>query len=354
MDSIRGMTGCRCVCIESFKGAKERLFMKKVEEKKGAHRKIPYNGIFKGGARVDHHEVKNEVRLLQTVKALNIWRKGDQRAPHKPLLLLYALGHLQQTGSHSIRYEEASVKLKELLMEFGPSRKSYHPEQPFVRLAYDGIWQVSQEVPKDKIRDNWLKAQSVTAGFTEDVLLLLKEKPALVREIAETLLEEHFSETLHQDILLAVGLDLESDAFGQKKYRKRDPHFRDRILSAYRYRCAVCGYDVRLKNQPVGLEAAHIKWHQAGGPDQENNGLALCALHHKLFDLGAFTLDQDQSIRVSLWANGSRGLEEWLLCFQGKSLLGPGRTTYFPEPQFVDWHVREVFKGAYSTSAQKM
>jgi putative restriction endonuclease len=25
----------------------------------------------------------------------------------------------------------------------------------------------------------------------------------------------------------------------------------------------------------VALEAAHIKWHQAGGPDEESNGLAL-------------------------------------------------------------------------------
>jgi predicted restriction endonuclease len=48
-----------------------------------------------------------------------------------------------------------------------------------------------------------------------------------------------------------------------------------RVLIAYDYACAVCGFDVRLGNQVLGLEAAHIQWHQAGGPDQKQNGLTL-------------------------------------------------------------------------------
>lgn len=54
---------------------------------------------------------------------------------------------------------------------------------------------------------------------------------------------------------------------------------------------AVLGLDLRIGNVSAGLEAAHIQWHTAGGPDVEANGLSLCALHHKLFDLGAFTLE---------------------------------------------------------------
>ena len=63
--------------------------------------------------------------------------------------------------------------------------------------------------------------------------------------------------------------------------RPGDPEFPQRVLTAYEYRCAVCGYDVRLGNRELGLGAAHIKRHEAGGPDSEVNGLALCALHHK-------------------------------------------------------------------------
>jgi putative restriction endonuclease len=34
----------------------------------------------------------------EKITSLNIWKQEDQRAPHKPLLLLLALGHYQQGG----------------------------------------------------------------------------------------------------------------------------------------------------------------------------------------------------------------------------------------------------------------
>ena len=129
--------------------------------------------------------------------------------------------------------------------------------------------------------------------------------------------------------------------------QKRDPHFRTNILKAYEYRCAVCGYDVRLGLQPVALEAAHIKWHQAGGPDRVVNGLALCSLHHKLFDRGAFTLSNELEILVSDDAHGTVGFQEWLMCFHGEKLRFPQRQTFYPSDNFTRWHVKEVFQGEY-------
>ncbi|EKY7667650.1 HNH endonuclease, partial [Salmonella enterica subsp. enterica serovar Derby] len=34
--------------------------------------------------------------LKQAISNITIWRKGEQRAPHKPLLLLYVLSHYRQ------------------------------------------------------------------------------------------------------------------------------------------------------------------------------------------------------------------------------------------------------------------
>jgi putative restriction endonuclease len=62
--------------------------------------------------------------LLTRFDRLNIWKQGDQRAPHKPLLVLYALLH-----------------------EFGPPRKSDHTAEPFWRLKNDGVWVV--QAPAD-------------------------------------------------------------------------------------------------------------------------------------------------------------------------------------------------------------
>ena len=94
------------------------------------------------------------------------------------------------------------------------------------------------------------------------------------------------------------------------------------MLTAYEYRCAVCGFDVRLGTVSIAMDAAHIRWHQAGGPDTEDNGLALCVLHHKTFDLGAFTVTEGR-VLVSDQANGSRGFKSTFLAYHGKPIRSP-------------------------------
>jgi putative restriction endonuclease len=152
---------------------------------------------------------------------------------------------------------------------------------------------------------------------------------------------------LHLDILAAVGLSLAPAPLAAATAgRKRDPTFRARVLTAYEYRCAACGFDVRLGSVSVALDAAHIRWHQAGGPDEERNGLALCVLHHKLFDLGAFTLDPGGRLLVSDQVNGTAGLEEALMRHHGGRVRPAQRPEWWPDVAFLDWHGREVFKGA--------
>jgi putative restriction endonuclease len=117
------------------------------------------------------------------------------------------------------------------------------------------------------------------------------------------------------------------------------------VLRAYEYRCAVCGFDVRLGSVSIALDAAHIRWHQAGGPDVESNGLALCVLHHKTFDIGAFTVT-DGVLLVSDQANGTAGFQESLLAYHGKPIRAAQRTDWEPVEEYLEWHGREVFKGA--------
>jgi putative restriction endonuclease len=65
---------------------------------------------------------------------LTVCQSGDQRAPHKPPLVLYALGRYQPGQPAEIPFAEVSRDLTELLKEFGPFRKSHHSEYPFWRL----------------------------------------------------------------------------------------------------------------------------------------------------------------------------------------------------------------------------
>lgn len=121
--------------------------------------------------------------------------------------------------------------------------------------------------------------------------------------------------------------------------------FRERVLWAYEYHCAVCGFDVRIDNLTIGLEAAHIKWNQAGGPDVEDNGIALCTMHHKLLDRGVFRVTEAYRMRVSQRVHGTSGLTEWLLRYHDQPAARPQHYTYDLNPAYLTWHVREVFEG---------
>jgi putative restriction endonuclease len=230
--------------------------------------------------------------FLRRIDDVATWKRGGQRAPHKPLLLLLALGRLQ-SGCREVAFKECRPLLTRLLREFGPSRRTHHPEYPFWRLQADGLWVVSSTgtLPRrasntDPTAQALLRANAVGA-FPREIEALLGHTPGLFVRAAEQLLEKHFADSLHSDIRNAVGLSIEH---GDVPSRRRDPAFRRDVLCAYRYACAVCGFSLRLEDTTIGLDAAHIKWRQAYGPDTATNGLALCAIHHKLFDLGAFTL----------------------------------------------------------------
>jgi putative restriction endonuclease len=107
-----------------------------------------------------------------------------------------------------------------------------------------------------------LRAHGARGGFCDEVKAALAADPSLVAEIAARLLEGQFPESHHADILAAVGLEPPAP-----KALKRDRAFRQRVLVGNEYRCAVCGLGVRLGSVSVALDAAHIRWHQAGGPD---------------------------------------------------------------------------------------
>lgn len=280
---------------------------------------------------------------------VNSWRQGDKRAPHKPLLILYALGEYSRGEDREIQFtSEFDTKFTQLLREFGTSKSPSNSHHPFWYLKNDGIWEVSKEtgmVSRKGKKNEPLKREliryQVYGGFPEPIYKKILEDRLLLIDLAEQTLELNFPESLHEDILNIVGLDISRTISGKKK---RDPQFRERVMRAYEYRCAICGFDVRLGNMSVGLDAAHIKWHQAGGPDTEDNGLSLCVLHHKIFDLGGLTINFKMCVELSENLYGRQGFNEHFNLFHGKSIYKPRNLNYQPNQKYLEWHKNQVFK----------
>lgn len=166
--------------------------------------------------------------------------------------------------------------------------------------------------------------------------------------MARLLLDLHFPPSLHGELCEAVGLELEPTETGHlvPARRQRGRRMRELVLTAYEYRCAFCGYDGRIGTVPVGLEAAHVRWWAFGGPDDVDNGLCLCSLHHKLLDKGVLGVDASHRILVSQHFVGhSPAAREHVAALAGRPLIGPQPGVRPVAADHRAWHASQVFHG---------
>jgi putative restriction endonuclease len=114
--------------------------------------------------------------------------------------------------------------------------------------------------------------------------------------------------------------------------------------ASYAYACAFCGFDGALGRNPVGLEAAHLRWHSQDGPDEVNNGLALCSLHHTLFDLGVLGLTPALHIQVSQHYVARSEAGQTVDALHRQPITAPRPGWPGLDPDYVVWHGLQVFK----------
>ncbi len=309
-------------------------------------------------------DLKSPIDVLNAFDAIRPAQASDGYKPHKPLLLLVALGRVQRDEPRLVEFAEVELRLKELLLEFGPTNSEARRHLPFWHLHTDlggALWDLSgpaallNRPAANTPNIGELRSHRVAGGFHPEIDACLRATPGLIAACAQRVLEKYFPATLHDDIAMATGVDLDEPAWvseatpayqaNRPGKRRRSGDFRDRVLRAYESRCCVCGFDLRIGHVPAGLEAAHIMWHNVGGPDEVPNGLSLCALHHKLFDLGAFTVEPNEyRVLFSDHAvSGDRGLSG-VLQHHGKSIHLPRDSELRPAQEYLGWNMKSVFK----------
>lgn len=225
------------------------------------------------------------------------------------------------------------------------------PHYPFVRLQTDGIWSLrnSEGLVYTASGDASLKslnALNPEGGLTDEFIAACSAlgSPNWAFLRMKEVLELEFPPSLHDEILSALNVE-EAFSSVQIKKRARSAEFRQQVLDIYNGQCAICGFSGRLKGGLVGVEAAHIKWFAYGGPDEIRNGLALCSLHHKLFDLGAIGLSDELRVMISPSFSGER-TRAMVLDYEGKEIFIPRQRSVVtdPEPAFIRWQRTEVYQ----------
>lgn len=129
------------------------------------------------------------------------------------------------------------------------------------------------------------------------------------------------------------------EASAEAKARIGQQDFRAGVTDRYGGRCVMCGVD-----RPGLLVAAHIlDWSEneelRGDPA---NGLLLCTLHHRAFDLGLFTLTEDYEILVNPeFDPTSEFLQRTIVEREGEILEFPEEP---PSPEYLaEWNAGLTF-----------
>jgi predicted restriction endonuclease len=113
---------------------------------------------------------------------------------------------------------------------------------------------IPSDIPKNTSGDISVtdaKKYELRAGFSDEIFGYLKNNPKIVQRLIGDIIEDNFSETLHETLLETLGIDNLSpliisttEDIVLTSKAKRDPKFRGRILALYDYRCAFCNYKI--------------------------------------------------------------------------------------------------------------
>lgn len=294
--------------------------------------------------------------LISLVGSLRPHRRSGRHSPHKALLLLHALGRLAAGKGRLEKFADAKGPLSVLIRRFGwtPAGSRPKPHYPFTALRTDNLWEVpdgnSLAIGRDgAFSPRQLRESGAVGGLPGIVHDRLSGDPQLMTEVAQLLLHRFFPESWHGEILTAVGLDevVEKHRDRVPSHRlRRDPTFRLRVLDAYDAACAVCGQDLRVGDAPLNIEAAHIRPVRDDGPDDIQNGLALCSLHHRAFDRGIIGLREDgQEFRVMVSELIRGTSRNSLIDLRNQTVRGPREPVLAPNVTFVLHHRTHYFLG---------
>lgn len=193
-----------------------------------------------------------------------------------------------------------------------------------------------------------LDAEDPVGSFVPEIEHILSRRPQLLARVARAVVDAQFPATIAPDVLATAGLDpeavlrVEDLTTGTADARRRDPRWRNLVLRAWDRQCAFCGYDGQIGSASAGIDAAHVRWFAFDGPDDLDNGLALCALHHKLFDLGVLGL-RDDLVQVSVTYSARTESGRAIYDLHNRRLR-PRPGTEIPSRSHVEWHREQVFK----------
>jgi putative restriction endonuclease len=295
------------------------------------------------------------------------------RAPHKPLLLLSVLDLFEQDSTRS-NLLELSPDMGELFTRYwvrvvSPDRRG-NVALPFFHLRSDGFWHLLPKPGKENVLASAAQIKSlfrlrdtVIGACLDDELYEILRAPEVRATLRDVLIEAYFSPELRLVLVEQSATNHEafqySEELLQRDYGKvaevlteqetyrpaaRDQGFRRAITMAYAHRCALCGIRVLTLDGHTAVEASHIIPWSLSQDDRPANGMALCRLCHWAFDEGLLSVSTNYGIATSSQLTAIDNLPGYLTNLEGRGIVGPAETAFWPDPGALRWHHDNVFR----------
>ena len=271
------------------------------------------------------------------------------KAPHKPLLLL-ALIDLAETGDLTMRSFTRSPGLVLRFRTYGsvvadrrPTRLDF--KMPFFHLSTQGFWQSFDA----EMRPTRSPEFCVVCEMDSDFLALMADADFRLKARL-VLVTKYF--TLTEQIALFEGLGLQAgapqgiradnvvrEAVESAKSKGRNARFAVRVVTEYRFTCALTGYRCVTDDGAAVVDAAHIEQWARTQNDDLSNGLALSKTAHWLFDEGLWSADNDLRVIVNTRRFSENGPEPMRLAsFVGRHLQFDPNAKLRPSVEYLRNH----------------
>ena len=160
------------------------------------------------------------------------------------------------------------------------------------------------------------------------------------KRIEELTLNQSEIKEIEDDIMLGKeGKDIERII----KSRVNQSLFRKIVINNYSNSCTICALDIKSL-----LVASHIlKWSENfSNRLNPENGLCLCNIHDKAFELGYIGINSDYTILISKEAKNINEKQTYKSIFgrhENTSIILPDK--FYPNIQFLENHLNTTFKG---------
>ena len=322
-------------------------------------------------------DINRYIHLFETLN--RGYNRGLGKAPHKPVLLLSIIQLIKRKEIVSNRIfitPELLLEYKNIWDFIVDTPHTPNFALPFFHMRSEPFWHLVTKpgmeliVTKSKSIKSFknLKESIAFAEIDKSLFQLLSD--VSTRNILEqVIVHKYFNNTKvkysqiesnvnseqlkiesqilneakieYQNHLKELRASLDDDEYEEELFI-RGGLFKKTIPKIYNYSCCISGMRIESSQNAQMIDACHIIPFSISNDDTIPNGISLSPNLHRAFDRGLITINQDYVVRISPTITENETVFS-LSQFNGKQIILPQKESWYPSPESLLWHNKEVF-----------